>query len=144
MSKEKEAYFRGLSQNERLTALQENADTKYSKTVVRNFSEDELTEMKNELSDVDINMNDAEIEKKEITKEVTGRINVFKSTRTTLLRNLKNKYFENDETVYDIADHDGGMMETYDHNGVMIGSRRLTPKEKQTKLITLNKVSNEG
>jgi hypothetical protein len=31
------------------------------------------------------------------------------------------------------------MMLTFDYNGVLVESRRLTPKEKQTKLITLQK-----
>jgi len=137
MSKEKEAYFKGLNQNERLTALRENAVKQYNKNVVRNFSEEELTEMKSTLSEVDISMNDAEIEKKEITAEVSGRIKVFKESRSVLLRDLKNKYYETEESVFDIDDQDACIMMTLDAQGTIISTRRLTPQEKQTKIKNL-------
>lgn len=139
MSKEKEAYFKGLPPTERITALTENADAKYNKSVVRYFTEEELSEKKTTLSEVSINLNDIEIEKKEATQEINARLKIEKSKRTLLLKDLKNKYFESDETVFDIADQENGMMLTFDYNGILVGSRRLTPKEKQTKLITLQK-----
>lgn len=139
MSTEKEAFFKSKSQNERLTALRENADTTYSKNVVRPFTDEELTDMKHTLSEVDIQMNDAEIEKKELTKEVNDRIKAFKGTRTYLLKSLKDKYVEQLETVFDIADQENGVMETFDCEGNLLSTRKLTPKEKQTKLITLQK-----
>jgi|GEM_PF-5711666 len=137
MSKEKEAYFKGLNQNERLTALRENAVKQYNKNVVRNFSEEELTEMKSTLSEVDISMNDAEIEKKEITAEVSGRIKVFKESRAVLLRDLKNKYYETEESVFDIDDQEACIMMTLDAKGTIISTRRLTPQEKQIKIKNL-------
>lgn len=138
MSRQKEMYFKNLTPSERTTALNENADAKYSKSVVRDFSEDELTEMKTTLSEVSIILNDTEIEKKEMTAEVNERIKMEKNKRSILLRDLKNKYYENNETVYDIADQEEGTMSTFDFNGNLLSERKLTPKEKQTKLLTLN------
>jgi hypothetical protein len=129
MIKEKEAFFKSLSQNERLTALRENADLNYSKNVIRPFSDEELTEMKHTLSEVDIQMNDAEIEKKELTKEVNDRIKVFKDKRVYLLKSLKDKYLEQLETVFDIADQENGVMDTFDCEGNLLSTRKLTPKE---------------
>lgn len=138
MSKDKEAYFKGLNQTERLTALKENAVTSYKKNVVRNFDEEELAEMKNQLSDVSINLNDTEIEKKEMTGEINGRIKIIKSQRQNLLRDLKNKYYESTEEVFDVDNQEEGMMYTYDNTGAVISSRRLTPSEKQISIKQFN------
>lgn len=139
MSKEKEAYFMGLAPTERITALTENADAKYNKNVVRKFTEDELSEKKTSLSEVAINLNEIRIEKKEATAEINARLKIENQKISLLLKDLKNKYYESEETVFDIADQENGMMLTFDYNGEMVATRRLTPKEKQTKLITLQK-----
>lgn len=139
MSKDKEAYFKSLSPPERITALTENADTKYNKSVVRNFSEEELTEKKAVLSEVSLVINDLEVEKKEVTAEINIRLKPEKEKLAGLLKDIRNKYYENDETVFDIADHEEGVMETFDYNGNLLASRRLTPKEKQIKTFNIQK-----
>lgn len=139
----KEAYFETLPQTERATAIRELAVTSYNKNVVRNFTEEELTEMKSELSEVDINLNDLEEEKKAVTAEINERIKPVKDARSILLKQLKDKYFENMETVYDIDDQEEGMMHTFDHSGKLLGSRRLTPKERQTSIRNLSTGTNE-
>jgi len=138
MQNQKQAYFKSLSDIERATALKENAVSAYTKNVVRDFTEEDLDEMKSRLSEVDIELNDTEIEKKELTQEINGRIKIFKTRRSELLRDLKNKYFESNETVYDIDNQEDGVMETYDHAGNLIGTRKLSPKERQTTIKNLN------
>lgn len=138
MDKSKEAYFKGLTPIERQTALKENAVESYTKNVVRNFSEDDLSEMKDRLSETCIGLNDVELEKKDLNAEINGRIKSIKLNRGTLLKDLKNKYYENQETVYDIDDQEQGMMYTFDSEGNILGSRKLTPKERQTSIKSLN------
>lgn len=138
MEKQQEAYFKGLSPTERQTALKENAREVYTKSVVRDFSEDDLVEMKDRLSDTDIALNDTEIEKKEANTLINARIKTLKVERTSLLKDLKLKYYENTETVYDIDDQENGTMSTYDGNGNLLSTRKLTPKEKQTTIKVLN------
>jgi len=138
MKKQKEAYFKGLSPIERQTALKENAVESYTKSVVRNFSEDDLSEMKDRLSETCINLNDVELEKKDLNAEINARIKAIKVQRGTLLRDLKNKYYENQETVFDIDDQEEGIMYTFDQEGNVLSTRKLTPKERQTNIKSLN------
>jgi hypothetical protein len=138
MSKEKEAFFKNLSPVERISALRENAVEAYHKNVIRDFSDDDLIEMKDRLSEVSIELDNTEIEKKELNKEIKARITDIKCRRGDLLKNIRNKYYESNEQVFDIDDQENGNMLTFDKDGNLIGSRRLTPKEKQTSIKNLN------
>lgn len=138
MEKSSEQYFKSLSTPERITALRENAVEKYNKNVIRHYSEEELADMKHKLSDEDIRIADAEQEKKDMTKEINGRIKAYKSSHSHLLKGIRNKYWESNEEVYDLDNQDTGHMETYDVDGNLIGTRRLTPAEKQTRTFNLD------
>lgn len=137
MSKEKEAYFKNLPHNERLTALRENAVKSYQKNIIRDFTEEELSDIKTTLSEQAITLNDAEIEKKELTADLTAKIKLKKAEIKTTLRDLKNKYYENEETVFDIDDQEAGLMYTFDNQGNILSKRRLTPQERQTTIKNL-------
>jgi hypothetical protein len=137
MSKEKEAYFKNLPHNERLTALRENAVKSYQKNVIRDFTEEELSDIKTTLSEQAITLNDAEIEKKELTADLTAKIKLKKAEIKTTLRDLKNKYYENEEAVFDIDDQEAGLMYTFDNQGNILSQRRLTPAERQTTIKNL-------
>lgn len=140
MSKRKSMseYFKGLPTPDRITALRENAVEEYEKNVVRYYSEEELAEMKHQLSDEDLKIDDAEQEKKELTKEINDRIKKHKDMRSFLLRGIRNKYYENRETVYDLPNQEEGIMETYDGGGNLLATRRLTPAERQHRTIDIN------
>ena len=138
MSKQKEAYFKSLPMPERITALRENAVTNYEKNVIRDFSEEELADIKTTLSEQAITLNDAEIERKEKVAALTAQIKLMKVSIKDTLKDLKNKYYESEETVYDIDDQEEGKMYTFDSQGNLLSERRLTPKEKQTTIKHLN------
>ncbi len=138
MINEKEAYFKKLPHPERITALRENADTSYTKNIIRDFSEEELADIKTTLSEQAILLNDLKIEKKEITAVISTKIKTEEANIKTTLRDLKNKYYESEETVFDIKDQEESKMYTYDGQGNLIGERRLTPKEKQLDIRNLN------
>lgn len=138
MSKEKEAYFKSLSMPERITALRENAVTHYNKNVIRDFSEEEIADIKTTLSEQAIRLNDLKIEKKELTSVISGKIKTTEAEMKSTLKDLKNKYYENEETVYDIDDQEAGEMYTFDNQGNLLSTRKLTPKERQTTIRNLN------
>jgi hypothetical protein len=138
MSKQKEAYFKSLTMPERVTALRENAVTHYKKNVIRDFSEEEIADIKTTLSEQAIRLNDLKIEKKELTSVISGKIKITESEMKGTLKDLKNKYYENEETVYDIDDQETGEMYTFDNQGNLLSTRKLTPKERQTTIRNLN------
>ncbi len=138
MSKDKEIYFKKLPLPDRITALRENAVSSYEKNVIRDFSEEELGDIKTTLSEQAITLNDAEIERKEKVAALTASIKVMKVGIKDTLKDLKNKYYESQEVVYDIDDQEAGKMYTFDSQGNCLNERRLTPKEKQTTIKHLN------
>ena len=138
MSNTKEAYFKSLSMPERITALRENAVTQYNKNVIRDFSEEEIADIKTTLSEQAIKLNDLKIEKKELTSVISGKIKTAEAEMKGTLKDLKNKYYENEETVYDIDDQEAGEMHTFDNQGNLLSTRKLTPKERQTTIRNLN------
>lgn len=138
MSKTKEAYFKSLQMPERITALRENAVTHYNKNVIRDFSEEEIADIKTTLSEQAIRLNDLKIEKKELTSVISGKIKTTEGEMKGTLKDLKNKYYENEETVYDIDDQEAGEMYTFDNQGNLLSTRKLTPKERQTTIRNLN------
>lgn len=133
----KEQFFKKLQPLDRVQALKDNAVECYQKNVIRNFSEEELVEMKSDLSEVDISFNDLEMEKKEMVAEINDKIKVYKDKRSLLLKHLKDKYYESNEDVFDIDNQEDGVMETYDKQGNLLTTRRLTPKERQTTIKNL-------
>lgn len=138
MSKEKEAYFKKLPMPDRITALRENAVTHYNKNVIRDFCEEEIADIKTTLSEQAIRLNDLKIEKKELTSVISGKIKITETEMKGTLKDLKNKYYENEETVYDIDDQEAGEMYTFDSQGNLLSTRKLTPKEKQLNIKHLN------
>lgn len=138
MSKQKEAYFKNLPMPERVTALRENAITHYNKNVIRDFSEEEIADIKTTLSEQAIRLNDLKIEKKELTSVISSKIKSTESEMKNTLKDLKNKYYESEETVYDIDDQEAGEMYTFDNQGNLLSTRKLTPKERQITIKQLN------
>ena len=140
--KQLEAYYKSLSQNERLDALKNDAVEQYEKLMKRDLEQIDLDEMKSRLSEIDIALNDMELQKKELVAPINIRIKEAKDTHAILLRDLKNKYYEINEVVFDVDDQEAGVMHTFDNQGNLIATRNLTPQEKQARIkIMMNKKS---
>ncbi len=126
-----------MSDNDRLIALKELSTEIRQQTISTKFTEEEISEKKHELSNIDISIDDIEEEKKELVKGITNKLKAEKAVRGNLLTDIRKGYFEQIETVYDIPDHDTGIMSTYKADGTWLSDRKLTPKEKQTRILTL-------
>jgi len=131
-----------LSVKERLMVMQENAakveQTSYQKTL----SPDELAARREDLADNCIKLNQFEDELKEVKDDFKVKMDPLKQTNKTLLTEIKTKQSTVDGTLFHMANHEDGMMETYDNDGVLISSRRLRPEEKQGSIFSLGKTAN--
>ena len=80
--------FQTETQSERLRLLKDNCDVVEMKSYMRKFTQDELTQMKDELAEESIQLNDIEVERKEVMNEFKERIKPHAKNVETLLSNL--------------------------------------------------------
>lgn len=120
--------------SERLRLLKENCDSSETTSYVRNLSQDELDFKRESLTDNCIQLNEYEDELKTVKADFKDKMEPLKDANKLLLRQIKTRQEELKGTIFNYADHIDGMMYTYDENGDLVGSRRLKPEEKQSKV----------
>lgn len=128
---------------ERLRLLKENCDSSQTTSYVRNLTQEEL-DFKRELhvdNCIQLGTYDEELKAKKAEYKIL--MEPLQDQNKTLLRQIKTRQEELKGTIFNYADHEDGMMYTYDENGDLVGSRRLKPEERQKKLFPLTKASND-
>lgn len=118
---------------ERDNFLKDNADSIEEKGYMRKFNEDELQDMKSELSETDILINDIEEEKKSITNGFKIKLKPLQLVRTNLLKNLKQKSEFVKEICYKFID--GKNVLYYNSQGDLIDSRPANADELQRNIF---------
>ena len=58
---------------------------------------------------------------------------------TSNTKNLRLGYSENLEQVFLLDDQEDGVMRTFDAEGKFVSERKLTPKEKQLSVVSVNR-----
>lgn len=132
-----------LTPKERLSIMQENA-AKIEQTIYQKaLSQEELGVRREDLADNCIRLNKFEDELKEVKDDFKFKMDPLKVMNKRLLTEIKTKQTEVDGTLFHMANHEDGMMETYDNEGFLISSRRLRPEEKQGTIFSLPKAANQ-
>lgn len=126
-----------LSDKERIMILQQNADKIEQTTYQKPLSEEELATRRELLTDNSIRLGDLEEAKKEATRQYKDQIYPLKSDNKQILVEIRTKQARVDGTLYHMANHEDGMMETYDEQGELVASRRLRPDERQQRIPLL-------
>lgn len=134
--------FQDLNLDERKTALLDQGATTARTIVNRPFTDGELTEFKNQLSEEMIVLNKVGEELSELKKAYKQKMKPMKKVVSQILTDLRLKFRESEETVYLLADYNADTMNTYDEHGRFIASRKLYPQERQTKIIELKTGTN--
>jgi hypothetical protein len=132
-----------LQQEERKLLLQQNADSIEETNYLKPLTPEEMDIRREELTENAIKLSEYEDEKKEAMKEFKEKMDPLVTANKLLLSELKTKQAKVAGTLFHMANHDDGMMETYDEQGELIGTRRLRPEEKQTKIFSLPKAANQ-
>jgi len=132
-----------LTAKERLMIMQENAAKVEQTTYQKALTTDELADRREDLADNCIKLNKLEDELKEVKDDFKLQMDPLKVTNKTLLTEIKTKQTTIDGTLYHLANHEDSMMETYDNDGFLIGSRRLRPEEKQANMFSIAKSANK-
>lgn len=126
-----------LSERERMLILQQNADKIEQTTYQKPLTEEELTARKEQLTENCIKLGDLEEQKSDAVAEFKAKIDPLKIANKDILFELRMKQAKVEGTLYHMANHEDGMMETYDDQGYLVSSRRLRPDEKQGRIQLL-------
>lgn len=128
---------------DRLRILQDSADSTEDTTYFRDLTTEEI-EVRNEsyvLNAIELSKHDEVLD---IAKaEFKAAAKPIKETNEVLMAEIRTRKASVTGTLYHLADHETGIMNTYDEQGEFISSRRMRPGERvQTKIFAV-KSANE-
>lgn len=127
----------------RLNILRNHSDKVEETTYEKDLTLEELDAKREMFVDNSIKVSTLEDELNEKKAEYKNKIDPIKLVNKTLQQEVKTKKQKIKGTLYHIADHDTGFMETYDASGELIADRRLRPDEKQARLFVAGKAAND-
>lgn len=133
-------------QHDRLQCMIEQAEQVRTEEYWADLSQDELDLKNEQFAKNATELNKIEMKKKEAMDEFKLLMKPLELVYDNLLEEITMKKERRTGKLYDIADRDTSMMVTYDENGDMIASRRLTPEEKkgQSRLFIPNTAARTG
>lgn len=123
----------------RIDFLESNCDKIEEKGYMKRFTPEQLAQMKEGLSETDIEINDIEEEKKEVVKDFKARLEPLTDERKRLLKCLKNKAEYVTEKCYKFVDPETREVGYYNQEGDLIESRPAYPKEMQANIFQINR-----
>lgn len=127
----------------RVQFLRDNCDQMESIGYTRDFTPEEMDAMKDNLADISIELNDLQIEKKEIVKEINEKMKPKDQRRKALLHNIRTRSEYVNEDCFKFVDHDENMVGYYNSAGLLVSKRRIKPEERQTKIRMLKSGTND-
>lgn len=128
---------------ERKDFLDANSDAIEPISYTRRFSSDELLKKKDNLSTLDIELNDLEEEKKDIMDSFKEKMKPLTEDRKKLLRDLKDKSESVNRPCYKRIDHDERMVGFYNELGELVYSRPIQSQEMQRTIYNLQTGTND-
>lgn len=126
-------------ESKRISFLSDNCDKIEEKGYMKRFTPEQLSQMKNELSETAIKINDTEIEKKEIVSEFKERLKPLSIEKQRLLSCLKNKAEYVSEKCYKFIDLENREVGYYNQNGDLIEARPAYADELQTNIFQMQR-----
>lgn len=117
--------------SQRREMLEANSERFEERTYSKSLTPEDLDKARMEFSQLAIEISQKKDQLREAMAEIKAEIKPMSEKFEVLLGEIKSRSRIVRGTLYDLADHDEGMMGTYDENGNLIGARRLTPEENQ-------------
>ena len=106
---------------------------------MRQFTPEELLEMKDKLSEVDIKIDNYEVERKKRTQEIDAKLKVEKQDHKRLLKNLREKSELVSENCFKFIDEETRMVGFYNSEGDLVNSRPAMGNELQKSIFKVQK-----
>lgn len=134
MDKEIGKHILGIT--ERMAFLRDNADAIEKKGYMKQFTSDQISDMKDRLAEVSIRLNDIAVAKKEAMDDFKEQAKPFKEEKSELLQQIKERVEYVEEECYKIVGTEEGWVTYYNKYGDAIESRKAKPDEMQTTIFT--------
>lgn len=128
---------------QRLQLLKDNCDSREETTYYKDLTPDMLDIKRESLSENLIKLAEWEDELNQVKDAHKIKSKPLKEENKGLLLEVKTRKQMIKGMLYNIADHEQGIMETYDEQGEFVSSRRLRPDERQQKMFPIKKAVNE-
>lgn len=125
------ALGQNLPVEKRHTFLKDNCDRIESIGYMKQFTQGELAEFKDEISEIAIELNDIAEEKKELMKEFKARMEPLQERQAELLKNVKTKAEFVKEDCFKFVDHTTRTVGYYNGKGIQVEERPARPDESQ-------------
>ncbi|CAA0253756.1 hypothetical protein V2605_03600 [Tenacibaculum maritimum] len=122
------------NRNERKQILKDSCVKTETFTYPKQFTPEELSLKKDELSQQDIQLDNLEGEKKKVTTEFNNDIKELKNERKHTLTCVRTGMEEVTEQVFLLDDQEVGKMGYYNESGILVYERPLMPEERQLRI----------
>jgi flagellar motility protein MotE (MotC chaperone) len=116
---------------ERIEFLETNCFGKEEKGYMKQFTPEEVAQMKDELAEASITINEIEIEKKAIIDSFKDRLKPLEEQRKQLLKGLKEKAEFVKEQCFKFIYEDERMVGFFNEDGVLVEARPIRPEDGQ-------------
>lgn len=123
----------------RAAFLMDNCDKVEEKGYMKRFNPDELSTMKDELSEVAIEINDIQEKKKEVNSEFNEQLKPLTESKKKILTGLKNKAEFVKENCFKFVNLETREVGYYNEQGDLIDLRIANADELQGNIFQLNR-----
>lgn len=123
--------FTDYPPEERAEMLEANCEKAEEMTYAKPLTQEEMEAERMNYSQRAIEISVLQDKLKEVSGVIKAELKPMIEENRTLLNTIKTRQRSVKERVYHLADHDAGLMCTYNSMGELISSRRLTPEENQ-------------
>lgn len=127
------------NREERISFLSYNSNGVENKNYMKRFTSDQLQQMKEKLSEIAIQINDVESEKKEAMADFNATLKPLNENKKEILSGLKNKAVLVSERCFKFVDHETREVGFYNEDGDLIESRPAYADELQKNIFQLGK-----
>lgn len=121
--------------------LEDNCDKIEEVGYMKPFTPDQLLDMKDKLSNVSIEINDIECEKKAQNEIFKAQLKPLAEERSKLLGNIRNKAEHVKGECFKFVDQEAGEVGYYSPEGFLIESRPIRQEERQ---MTIHSIGRTG
>lgn len=122
--------------DERAKFLSNNAEKKEHISYFKRLEPEEQTALKDELSDVSIDLDAQEEAKKEASADFNAEIKRLKTRRGKILTTIRDKGEQVKEDCFVMHDLDTHQVGYYNSKGNLVDSRPMKPQERQQTIFT--------
>lgn len=130
--------------SERAQLLRDNCDRLEAVTYMKPFGSNDLDQFKDQLSEVDIEIDRLSTAKKEATDGFNNQLKPLKMEHKRLLTDIRLKSTEVKEDCFVMTDHENKMVGHYNSKGQLVQSRPARAGELQPSLFTVSRTGTNG